>query len=259
MKILLVGDIVGSPGRAIFQKIVPQLKASGEVHVVIANAENAAAGNGITIALANELFNAGADVITLGDHVWGQKEFAPLAGSDKRIVRPANFPPSVPGIGATVVHTNFGDIGVISLLGRVFMNPVDCPFRTADATLKTLPANIPIIVDFHAEATSEKIALGYHLDGRVSAIFGTHTHIQTNDATILPKGTAYITDVGMTGPIRSVIGREVEPVLRKFLTGMPSRFEVAAGDCRLDAALLTIDNSMRKPTEIKPISWTLPA
>lgn len=258
MNILLVGDIVGAPGRNIFKQLVPRLKSSGEVHTVIANAENAAAGNGITLPLAQELFDAGADAITLGDHVWGQKEFAPLAGSDKRIVRPANLPPGTPGNGTAVIHTNYGDIGIISLLGRVFMNPCDCPFRAADQALKSLPANIPIVVDIHAEATSEKIALGHYLDGRVAALFGTHTHVQTNDAHLLPGGTAYISDVGMTGPSHSVIGREIAPVLKKFLTGMPSRFEVASGPTQLDAALLVLDNQTRKPLSISPVRWSLP-
>jgi hypothetical protein len=253
MKILLVGDIVGSPGRRIFKKTVARLRSAGSVHAVIANAENAAAGNGLTIALAEELFDAGADVITLGDHAWGQKELEQTIGREKRIVRPANFAPGCPGQGATTVQTPLGQISVINLVGRVFMGPYDCPFRTADVLLKSMPGGVPIIVDFHAEATSEKIALGRYLDGRVTVVAGSHTHVQTSDARILSNGTAYITDLGMTGPYEGVIGREDTPVLHKFLTGMSTRFEVAKGLAVLEGAIVELDPKSRKAVGITAI------
>jgi metallophosphoesterase (TIGR00282 family) len=252
MKILLVGDIVGGPGRRIFAEVVKKLRAEHAIHVVIANAENAAAGNGITLALANELFKAGADVLTLGDHAWGQKDLEGVIGSEKRLLRPANYPPGVPGQGCGTYPTSLGPISVINLQGRVFMSPSDCPFRAMDAVLKTLPANAPILVDFHAEATSEKIAMGHYLDGRVTALVGTHTHVQTSDAIILPKGTAYMTDLGMTGPYMSVIGREIAPVTKKFMTGMSAKFDVASGPAVLEGALLELDNATGKALSITP-------
>jgi metallophosphoesterase (TIGR00282 family) len=170
MRILLVGDVVGSPGRRVFREVVKRLRAESAVHAVVVNAENAAAGNGITLALAEELFASGADVITMGDHVWGQRELETTIGGEKRLVRPVNFPPGTPGQGYATVQTALGPVTVVNLLGRVFMNPTDCPFRAMDALLNTLPRNVPVIVDFHAEATSEKIAMGYYLDGRVAAV-----------------------------------------------------------------------------------------
>lgn len=255
MKILLVGDIVGGPGRRVFCEVVKRLRNESAVHAVVVNAENAAAGNGITLALAEELFKAGADVITLGDHVWGQKELENTISGEKRLVRPVNFPSGAPGQGYATVQTALGAFTVVNLLGRVFMNPMDCPFRAMDALLNTLPKNAPIIVDFHAEATSEKIAMGYYLDGRVTALVGTHTHVQTNDAMLLPKGTAYMTDLGMTGPQHSVIGREIAPVLKKFTTGIPARFEVASGPCVLEGAILEIDRTSGKAVSITPYRY----
>jgi metallophosphoesterase (TIGR00282 family) len=241
VKILLVGDIVGGPGRRVFKQVVARLRSAGAVHAVVANAENAAAGNGLTLEMAEELFAAGADALTLGDHAWGQKEFDRTLERDKRIVRPANFAPGCPGQGMATVQTPLGPLTIINLIGRVFMSPYDCPFRAADALLKSAPGGVPVLVDFHAEATSEKIALGLHLDGRVAAVVGSHTHVQTSDAKLLPRGTAYLTDLGMTGPVNGVIGREAEPVLRKFLTGLPSRFEVAKGPAVLEGAIIEID------------------
>lgn len=255
MKILLVGDIVGNPGRRIFREVVGRLKAERAVHAVVANGENAAAGNGITVALAEELLKSGADAVTLGDHVWGQKELELNISAVKAMARPVNYPPGTPGQGYVTVQTAFGPFIVVNLQGRVFMNPIDCPFRAMDELLKALPRNVPIIVDFHAEATSEKIAMGYHLDGRVAAMVGTHTHVQTSDATILPKGTAYMTDLGMTGPIYSVIGREVAPVLKKFTTGRPARFDVAGGACVLEGAILEIDNPSGDAVSITPFRY----
>lgn len=250
MKVLLVGDIVGGPGRRVFKQVVARLRAASAMHAVVANAENVAAGNGITLELAEDLFKSGADVLTLGDHVWGQKELEQTLAREKRIVRPANFAPGCPGQGVTTVQTPLGPLTVINLMGRVFMGPSDCPFRAVDAILKTVPGGVPVLVDFHAEATSEKIAMGLHLDGRVAAVVGTHTHVQTSDARILAGGTAYLTDLGMTGPLNGVIGREPEPVLRKFLTGMPSRFEVAKGPAVLEGAIIEIDATTLKATGI---------
>jgi metallophosphoesterase (TIGR00282 family) len=246
MKVLMVGDIVGSPGRRMFRQTVAKLRADGAVHVVVANAENAAAGNGITRELARELFDAGADVLTMGDHTWGQKDTDQAFAGEKRLVRPANFAPDCPGMGWTVIQSALGPLAILNLVGRVFMPPVDCPFRAADAAFKTLPGGVPVIVDFHAEATSEKIALGLYLDGRVAAVAGSHTHVQTSDACVLPGGTGYITDVGMTGPTGGVIGRESAPVLRKFVTGMPSKFDVSKGLAVLEGVIFEIDGSTLK-------------
>lgn len=251
MKILLVGDIVGSPGRRIFKEVVKQLRQDGVVQAVVANAENAAAGNGITMALAQELFEAGADVITLGDHAWGQKELAGNIGSEKRLLRGVNYPQGVPGNGYVTVQTNYGAFSVVNVVGRVFMNPMECPFRAMEGVLQALPRNAPILVDFHAEASSEKVAMGHYLDGRVAAVFGTHTHVQTSDAMILPGGTAYMTDLGMTGPWYSVIGREIEPVLKRFTTAMPAKFDIAKGPCVLEGAILELERESGKALSIE--------
>jgi len=258
MKVLLVGDIVGGPGRRIFRDVVKRLREENAVQAVVANGENAAAGNGITLPLAEELFKAGADVVTMGDHVWGQRDLEPAIAGEKRLLRPLNFPPGTPGNGCVTVQTACGPLAVVNLLGRVFMNPVDCPFRAMDALLRTLPRNVPVLVDFHAEATSEKIAMGFYLDGRVAAVFGTHTHVQTSDAALLPKGTAYMTDLGMTGPYLSVIGREIEPVLKKFVIGLPSRFEVAKGPCVLEGAILEINRESGRAVSITPYRFKEP-
>ncbi len=255
MRILVVGDIVGSPGRDIFKRVARKLIATGEVHAIIANAENMAAGSGITLPLANELFDAGATLLTLGDHTWGQRGFDAAIASEKRIVRPANFFGDPPGATAAIAQTPLGPIGVISVVGQVFMNPADNPFHAVDRILKTLPANIPIFVDAHMEATSEKIALGYWLDGRVACVFGTHTHVQTNDACLLENKTAFITDIGMTGPRYSVIGRQVPPVLKKFTTGIPQRFEVATGPCKLEGAIIEIPRGEKFPTSIQAVRY----
>lgn len=251
MTIFLVGDLVGSPGRRIFAEVVTRLKRERMLHAVIVNAENAAGGHGITMALAQELLKAGADVLTMGDHVWGQKELEGAIGNEKRILRPANYPPGTPGSGHITIQTDLGPLMIINLLGRVFMGPMDCPFRTVDALLRQTPKNMPVIVDLHAEATSEKVAMGHYLDGRVAAVVGTHTHVQTSDARILPKGTAYMTDLGMTGPLHSVIGREIAAVLRKFTTAMPARLEVAKGPCVLEGALLELNRETGRAARIE--------
>lgn len=251
MKVLMIGDVVGSPGRRIFTREVPKLKRELSLSAVVVNAENCAAGSGFTAALAKDFFNAGADAITLGDHTWGQKEFAGQIGSMERVVRPANFAPECPGRGWTLVTTPTGRFAVVNVQGRVFMQSVDCPFKAMDRVLSEIPKDVPVLVDFHAEATSEKITMGYYLDGRVTAIVGTHTHVQTSDAMLLPKGTAYLTDLGMTGPYVSSIGRDLKPVTKKFITGMPSRFEVAEGPCVLEGAIVEFDQVTKKATSIE--------
>ena len=241
MKILMIGDVVGNPGRGILKRELKRLKAETGAVAAIVNAENCAAGSGITAALAKEVLENGADAITLGDHTWGQKEFAGQIGGLERLVRPANYASECPGRGWTLVTLPTIRFAVVNVQGRVFMNPVDCPFKTMDRVLAEIPKDVPVFADFHAEATSEKITMGYYLDGRVTAVVGTHTHVQTSDALVLPKGTAYLTDLGMTGPYVSSIGRDLKPVTRKFVTGMPSRFEVAEGPCVLEGALVEFD------------------
>ena len=252
MKILVAGDMVGSPGRTMFARVAGKMKSAGEVDFVVANAENAAGGRGITPALAGELFQAGADVLTLGDHVWDQKEIVGYLDREPRLLRGANMAAACPGKGWVTVDTAKGAVTVISLIGRVFMPPNDCPFQAVDRFLNSVERKgRVIIVDMHAEATSEKIAMGRFLDGRVSAVLGTHTHVQTADEAILPKGTAYLTDLGMTGPKDSVLGRDVESVLRKFVTGMPSQFKVATEDVRFEGALLDVDEQSGKAKRIQ--------
>ena len=253
MKILMIGDIVGSPGRKIFKREVPRIKREMGVSAVIANAENCAAGSGITAALAKELFEAGADAITLGDHTWGQKEFAGQIDSVDRLVRPVNFPSECPGKGWRIITMPTFRFAVINALGRVFMTPSDCPFKAIDRALQEIPKDIPVFVDFHAEATSEKITMGYYLDGRVTAVAGTHTHVQTSDSIVPPKGTAYITDLGMSGPYVSSIGRDLKPVTKKFISGMPARFEVANGPSVLEGAIIEFDPATKKALSIEAL------
>lgn len=254
MKILVVGDIVGEPGRSAFKSIVKELRESGKADVVIANAENSAGGRGMTRAIGIELLEAGADAITLGDHVWDQKEMRNYLQEEPRVIRPLNMPPACPGKGYTTIDTSFGPVSVVSLIGRVFLAPNDCPFRTADQLLNSriLPAG-PVIVDIHAEATSEKIVLGRYLDGRVTCVFGTHTHVQTSDETILPKGAAYITDLGMTGSKDSAIGRDLVSITNRFLTGIPDPFKVATKDVVLEGAIVSVDRGSLKAKSIERI------
>ena len=247
MKLLMIGDVVGGPGRRMLKGTLAGMRAAHQVDAVVVNAENCAAGSGITAALAAELFAAGVDAITLGDHTWDQKETGAWLARERRAVRPANFADACPGRGWTRVETPVGAFVVANLLGRVFMNPVDNPFLAIDRLLAgPVPRDVPVVVDFHAEATSEKIAMGRHLDGRAAAVFGTHTHVQTSDARVLPGGTGYVTDIGMTGPVDSVIGREAEPVLHKFLTDMPAKFDVAKGPCELCGCVFDVDPSSRR-------------
>jgi len=242
MKILHIGDINGAPGRQAFLKLAVPMKQRGEVDVLVINGENTAAGRGITPELTTELLNAGADVVTLGDHAWDQKELIPFIDLEPRLIRPLNFAPGAPGKGWVRINTPQGSLTVVQVIGRVFMDPYDCPFRAYDQLLKMNPDLGPrIVVEIHAEATSEKIAFGRHVEGRASSVAGTHTHVQTSDARVLPGGTAYITDAGMTGPHESVIGAAREQSLRRFLTQQPQRLEPASGDVRLEGLLVECD------------------
>ena len=243
MKVLLIGDIVGDPGRRVIAHRLAEVKAAHEIDFVIGNAENAAGGFGITPKIADELFAMGIDVLTTGNHVWDKKEALDYLAKERRILRPANYPEQTPGLGRYVAELDSGlKIGVLQLMGRVFMPMTDCPFQAARRELEWLRATTNIIiVDMHAEATSEKRAMGWHLDGQVTAVLGTHTHVQTADEEVLPQGTAYLTDVGMTGPLESVIGITPASAIRKFLTQMPTRFESAGGPAILQGAVVTID------------------
>ena len=259
MKIIFLGDIVGSPGREAVKKLLPGLRKEYGIDFAIANAENASGGSGITLQVAEELFASGVDVLTSGDHIWKKKEILELINKEGRILRPVNFPPGSPGNGYAVFKTKKGlNLGVINVNGRVFMEALDCPFRTSREAQEELSKETKvIIVDIHAEATSEKVALGWFFDGKVSAVLGTHTHIQTADERILPNGTAYITDVGMSGPYDSVIGRRVEDVLQRFLTSIPVRFEVASENIQLHGVVLDIDEDTGKARSIVRIQKKL--
>jgi 2',3'-cyclic-nucleotide 2'-phosphodiesterase len=254
MKILMVGDMVGSAGRNAFAQVVTRLKHEGKVDFVVANAENAAGGQGITTTLLGDVLNSGADVVTLGDHTWDQKDLLPCLDRESRVIRPLNFAPGCPGKGFVTVKTVWGDITVVNLIGRTFMRPYDCPFRAIDALLTKEPGlGKVILVDMHAEATSEKIVIGRYLDGRVSCVAGTHTHVQTSDETILPKGTAYVTDLGMTGGKDSALGRDLKSVTNMFLTGMPSKWDTAKNDAVLEGMIATIDETTGKAKSVKRI------
>ncbi len=243
VRILLIGDIVGKPGRRIVRDRVPRLRKEFGVDLVIANAENSAAGSGITHRIFRDLRGAGVDLLTMGDHAWKRKENLEVFEKEERLLRPMNYPESALGTGTYVLGDEGGvQVGVVVVLGRVFMENVDCPFRTLDRALESFPEEVRIrIVEFHAEATSEKMAAAWYLDGRASCIFGTHTHVPTADDRILPQGTAYVSDLGMTGPYDSVIGRRADAVLHKFLTAMHAPFAVAEDNVHLCGALLEAD------------------
>ncbi|MBF0438386.1 MAG: TIGR00282 family metallophosphoesterase [Magnetococcales bacterium] len=257
MVVLLIGDVFGRPGRRAVARHLADLKASCGADFVIANGENAAAGVGITPDVAAELFKAGVDVITTGNHVWRHKEILSTIESQKRILRPLNYPPGTPGAGYGVFQSANGvRVGVMNLLGRVFMESLDCPFRAADAILDANPLGREVdlwIVDMHAEASSEKIAMGFYLDGRVTAVLGTHTHIPTADHRILKQGTGFITDVGMTGCYDSIIGMRVDSVMPKFLSKMPTRFEPAMGDAMVCGAVIKADRNTGRCLAIAPV------
>ena len=261
MRALLIGDVIGRPGRVAVERFVVPLREEFDIDVVVINCENAAGGAGITPAVAEELFRAGADVLTSGNHVWKKKEAFELLKLDHRVVRPANYPEIAPGFGSCVIETLSGKkVGILNLIGRVFMEPVDCPFRVAERELARLRLVTPmIIVDMHGEATSEKVALGWFLDGKVSCVFGTHTHIPTADERILPQGTAFLTDVGMTGPYDSVIGRRTDQILQRFLSGVPAKSDVAEGNVQLHALLVEIDEATGKALMVQRLKKILDA
>jgi metallophosphoesterase (TIGR00282 family) len=253
VKVLFIGDIVGKPGRRALKTWLPVILKKEDVDLVIANGENGAGGFGLTREVALEIMNTGVDVITTGNHIWDKKEFIPVLDELERVVRPANYPPGVPGYGWVQVRTPAGiPVIILNLEGRIFMNPLDCPFRKA-IEIWEAHQDIIIITDFHAEATSEKMALAWHLDGKVSAVVGTHTHVQTADEQILPWGTAYISDVGMTGPSLSVIGMNPQEPLKRFLTHLPNRFQVAKGPMQLNGVTIDVDINTRKALSIKRI------
>ena len=249
MRILMVGDVIGKPGRRAVKSLVPSLRREEGIDMVIANGENTAGGFGITLDTAYELLESGVDVLTSGNHIWDQKEIIPHLDEGLPLVRPANYP-DAPGRGS-LIHD---DVLVVNLMGRVFMPALDCPFRTADQLLDEAEASSKpqvVIVDFHAEATSEKQAMGWYLDGRVSAVVGTHTHVGTVDTRVLPKGTAYVSDVGMTGPMDSVIGSDVSVVVERFLTGMPQRLTVAGGPVVMNSVIIDVDRETGKALAIE--------
>jgi len=250
-RILFVGDVVGHPGREAVRVILPQLKREFDPQLTVVNGENSAAGFGLTAKLADELKGYGADVITSGNHTFAQKEFVAELPTLERVIRPANFPPDAPGKGWCVVNAGGEDVLVMNLMGRIFIDPIDDPFRAADAILAQHPDIKIRFCDMHAEATSEKTAMGWHLDGRVSAVVGTHTHIPTADARVLPGGTAYVTDVGMVGPRDGCIGMDKDGVLKRFLTGVPSRFVVASGPVTFNSVLVTINTSTGRASSIQ--------
>jgi len=255
MKILFIGDTVGKAGRSIVHQYLKELQETLAVDLTILNCENAAPGFGVTPRIADELFDWGIDVLTSGNHIWDKKEIMPYLSANSRLLRPANYPEGNPGRGMTILKTRSGEeAAVLNLQGRVFMPPTDDPFRVADAELAKIPNHIKVIfVDMHGEATSEKVAMGWYLDGRVSAVVGTHTHIPTADETILPGGTAFLTDVGMAGPFHSVIGVIKEEVIRRFLTSIPDKFEAASLDARLNAVFVDVDSATGKARSIERI------
>jgi 2',3'-cyclic-nucleotide 2'-phosphodiesterase len=256
MRILFIADIFAKPGREIVRRALPALLEQREIDVVIANVENAAAGFGITPDIADVLLGYGIDVMTSGNHIWDKKEIFDYIPRQPKLLRPANYPAGAPGRGSCLAQTRTGEpIGVVNVMGRVFMTPLDDPFAVAAREIEALRARARIIVvDFHAEATSEKVAMAWHLDGRATAVLGTHTHVQTADERLLPKGTACMTDVGMTGPHDSIIGVTVDAALPRFLTGLPSKFEAAAGLARLNAAIVSADPATGRATRIERLN-----
>ncbi len=265
VKILFIGDIVGEPGRRAVHALLPKLREQHGLDFVIANGENSAGGNGITSRIATELFAAGIDVITSGDHLWDQKEVMELLASEKRFLRPTNYPAGTPGQGSGVFEVQSATskvqglkIGVLNAQGRTFMPALENPFLAVPSEIERLRAETKIIfVDMHAEATSEKIAMGRMLDGKVSAVVGTHTHVQTADEQIFPGGTAYLSDAGFTGPQESVLGREIEPVIRRFITNMPQRFEVAKGRVMLHGVVVQVDEATGRAEGIWRVAESL--
>jgi metallophosphoesterase (TIGR00282 family) len=258
MNVLFIGDIVGAPGRRAVEELLPRAVDHYFIDLVVANGENASGGLGITPPVADQLLSWGIDVLTSGNHIWKHKEIVPYLEDTDRLLRPANYPPDTPGQGLAIVETAAGErAAVINLEGRVFMSPLECPFRTVDQVLDTLPKEVKVIlVDMHAEATSEKQAMGWYLDGRVSAVVGTHTHVQTADERVLPGGTGYISDAGMTGPVDSVIGMKKEIILERFLSQRPQPFKVATQNIQLQGVVLTI-NPQGRCQQLTRLQWPL--
>lgn len=256
MRVLFIADVIGNPGRRIIEKHLKGLREKEGISLVIANGENGAGGYGLTQETADELLSQGIDLLTSGNHIWDRKDFLVRLRDDPRILRPANYPPGNPGRGTALFTTRDGrTVGVVNLQGKVFMAPLDCPFRTGMQLIEKLrQVTKCIIVDFHAEATAEKIALGWYLDGLVSAVIGTHTHVQTADERVLPQGTAYITDVGMTGPVDSVIGVKTELALKRFLTQVPYRFETAEKNVRLMGVVIDVDDNTGRSRWIRRLN-----
>jgi 2',3'-cyclic-nucleotide 2'-phosphodiesterase len=254
--LLFIGDIFGKVGRDLVQRALKNLVLQYDVDLVVANAENAAGGFGVTRETGDAILKTGVDVMTSGNHVWDKKEVLDYIEHEPRLLRPANYPHSVPGCGSLIARTRHGDeVGILNLMGRVFMTAIDDPFRTATREIERIRERTPLVlVDFHAEATSEKIAMGWHLDGTATAVVGTHTHVQTADDQILPQGTAYITDVGMTGPHDGIIGVERGPVINRFLTGLPARFESASGLPKLHAVVIEADATTGRATKMTRLS-----
>jgi metallophosphoesterase (TIGR00282 family) len=259
MRLLFIGDIVGKPGRDLVRRGLAGLVDYHQIDLVIANAENAAAGSGITREIGDQLLGWGIDVMTSGNHIWSKREAVDYIGAEPRLLRPANFPAGVPGNGSYLARSGDGrTVGVVNVMGRVFMHAIDDPFAVVLREIDALRPRARIIfVDFHAEATSEKMAMGWHLDGKVTAVVGTHTHVQTADERILPKGTAYLTDVGMTGPHDSVIGVTVDAALGRFLNAMPAKFDVATANPRLNAVIVEADERTGLATDIERLSYSL--
>jgi hypothetical protein len=260
LTILCIGDIFGEPGRRALAHFLPRLRAELEVDLVVANVENAAAGFGVTPTLARGFLAGGVDVMTSGNHIWDRKEIFEYIVKENLLLRPANYPHGAPGVGSVVIKAGAHRVGVLNLQGRVFMSPIDCPFATADAEVARMRADTSIIVvDMHAEATSEKQAMGWYLDGRVSAVVGSHSHVQTADERLLPGGTAFLTDLGISGPFDSVIGVDKDLAIQRFVTGMPNRFEPAKGRTRLQGALIRVDPESGRAVSIERVQRELPA
>jgi len=254
LRILMVGDVIGKPGRNAISVLLPELREKHSIDLIVANGENAAGGIGLTPDTAQEFFQSGVNVITSGNHIWHHKELLPYLESEPRVLRPLNMPPGVPGQGYVIIEK----VMVVSLLGRVFIGPFDCPFRAMDQLLEEINPRPPIIlVDFHAEATAEKVALGWYLDGRVSAVLGTHTHVGTIDFRVLPKGTAFVSDVGMVGAIDSVIGDDIDSVIERFLTLMPHRLSVGKGNTMFNSVLVDVEEDSGKAVSISRLDLEL--
>jgi metallophosphoesterase (TIGR00282 family) len=257
MRLLFIGDVVGSPGRELLETTLPQIRTEYKPQLIIANGENAAGGRGINEKITKQFFQLGINVITMGNHIWDQGEILDFIDDYKNLLRPANLAEEVPGNSYTIINYNDAKIGVVNLMGRTFMPPVECPFKAIDRLLEIIKQETDtIIIDFHAEATSEKIAMSWHLAGRVTALLGTHTHVQTADERILPGGTAYISDVGMVGPYDGILGMAREEVIQKFITQLPQRFEVEKqGATQFNAVLIDIDLETGRATTIKRIRY----